>query len=791
MAESVLWQLPPDASPPAAFVQAVTPYAPPGMATYAAQLLWQRGIRNLEALAGWLDPDCYAPTSPFAFGEEMEWAIARLRQAWERQEAIAIWGDFDADGITATAVLWEGLGQFFPQGDRLSYVIPNRLTESHGLHRSGIEQLAAAGVRLLVTCDTGSTNLEEIDHAKHLGLDVIVTDHHTLPAQRPPAVAMINPRSLPADHPLATLSGVAVAYKLVEALYETLPDVPTRPLEALLDLVAIGLIADLVELRGDCRYLAQRGIAQLQKNQDVATAPRPGVAMLLEFCKRMGDRPTDISFGLGPRINAISRIQGDARDGVELLTSREETRCRQLAEAAELANARRRALQRDLFKQVSMRLSQMDLSTTSVIVLEDPQWPVGVLGLVAGQVAQEYGRPTVLLSSAAPLPGSPTTASDAEMPAQSKTRLARGSARSVNQIDLYELMNTQRPLLSGFGGHPLAAGLSLPVENILLFADGINRQLRQQAGEAGAIAPPALPVDLTVTVSQLGKDLFQTLRLLEPCGMGNPTPNLLIRQCRFENVRNENIRDFKQRQVRYIKTEFEIVDETGQFPGVWWGHYRDEIPPGRCDAVVQLDANSFHRRYEVRLVAVRPAASEWGTAVPAEAHWLLDWRGRTELPAGATEAENVLVMTDCPTQWDDLRMWGQQARHSGRQLAIAYQAPPAIDPLESWQTLVGLAKYLSRTGQTATRSQLLRKLGVGDRPLRAGIQALQALGMTVTAQPDGFQFQWNPASLSPPSPPEAHLNPAVEAFLSAVEEEQFRRQYFATVPIATIRAIAS
>ncbi|GAB4468506.1 MAG: single-stranded-DNA-specific exonuclease RecJ [Elainellaceae cyanobacterium] len=788
MAESAVWQLLSDESPPAEFVRTVAAYAPDGMADYAAQLLWQRGVRDESTLAGWLDPDCYVPTSPFAFGEEMQAAIARLQQAREQQEAIAIWGDFDADGITATAVLWEGLGQFFPQGDRLSYVIPNRLTESHGLSLGGIEQLAAAGVRLIVTCDTGSTNLAEIDCANCLGIDVIVTDHHTLPAQRPPVVAILNSRSLPADHPLSTLSGVAVAYKLVEALYETLPDVPVRPLESLLDLVAIGLIADLVDLRGDCRYLAQRGIAQLQKNQDLETAPRPGVAMLLEFCKKTGDRPTDISFGLGPRINAISRIQGDARDGVELLTSQDKGRCRQLAEAAELANTRRRALQQDLSKQVSARLRQMDLSTTSVIVLEDPQWPVGVLGLVAGQIAQEYGRPAVLLSSAAPVAGSKITA-PSDQP--DVARLARGSARSVNQIDLYGLMQSQRHLLSGFGGHPLAAGLSLPVENIPLFADGINRQLRQQAGTSGAIAPPLLQVDLAVAVGELGKDLFQALKLLEPCGMGNPVPNLLIRQCRFENVRNENIRDFKQRKVRYIKTEFEMVDATGRFHGVWWGHYRDEIPSGLCDAVVQLDANTFRKRYEVRLVAVRAAAGESVVTVAAGQDWLLDWRGRLDRLDNPTDAEPVLVMTDCPTQWDDFRVWMRQAQHDGKRLAIAYSPPPATDPLDAWQTLVGLAKYLSRTGQLATRSQLLQKLGLGDRPLRAGIQALQALGMMVTASADGLQFQWNPTDGAAKPPTEAQISQAVDIFLSAVEEEHFRRQYFATVPIATIRAIAA
>ncbi|GAB4147776.1 MAG: single-stranded-DNA-specific exonuclease RecJ [Cyanobacteria bacterium J069] len=797
MAELAAWQLQLSESLPAWFVQAVQAHGPKdvpeAIALYAAQLLWQRGIRDQTTLAGWLDPNCYTPASPFAFGEEMHRAVTRLKAAWEQQEAIAIWGDFDADGITATSVLWEGLGQFFPQSDRLTYVIPNRLIESHGLSHGGIERLAATGVRLIVTCDTGSTNLDEIEHANRLGLDVIVTDHHTLPAQRPPVTAIINPRSLPPEHPLATLSGVAVAYKLVEALYATLPEVPTRPLNSLLDLVAIGLIADLVELRGDCRYLAQRGITQLQQNQDVATAPRPGVAMLLEFCKRTGDRPTDISFGLGPRINAISRIQGDARDGVELLTSQDESRCRQLAEATELANTRRRTLQQDLVKQVTARLSQMDLSTTSVIVLEDPQWSVGVLGLVAGQIAQEYGRPTILLSSAAPLPDakpSPQTDSSPNPASSKASLLARGSARSVNQIDLYELVSSQQHLLTGFGGHPLAAGLSLPVDNIPLFTEGINRQLRQQSGRSGAIAPVALRVDLTVTVGELGKELFQALKMLEPCGMGNPAPNLLIRQCRFENIRQENIRDFKQRKVRYIKTEFEIADATGQFHGVWWGHYRDEIPPGWCDVVVQLDANSYRKRYEVRLMAVRPATAQALSVIAAGQEGLLDWRGQKHIPA---EPENALVMRNCPTRWDDFRVWLRQARHDGTPLAIAYNPPPTADPLDTWQTLVGLAKYLSRTGQIASRAQLLKQLGIGDRPLRAGIRVLQAFGMTVTALPGGLRFAWDSTAQpsSEQSLSESQVSQAMDAFVSAVEEEQFQQRYFATVSIETIRAIAT
>uniref|UniRef100_UPI002006ECCC single-stranded-DNA-specific exonuclease RecJ n=1 Tax=Brasilonema sp. UFV-L1 TaxID=2234130 RepID=UPI002006ECCC len=395
------WILATTEQPPEWFIQAVKQYAPASGGHFAAQLLWERGIRENSQLAAFVNPQAYQAASPFEFGQEMHQAVERLQQARDAGEKVAIWGDFDADGITSTAVLWDGLGQFFAQNTQLVYYIPNRLTESHGLNCQGIDKFAKQGFQLIVTCDTGSTNISEIIYAKQLGVDVIVTDHHTLPPERPPVTAIINPRYLPQTHQLFHLSGVAVAYKLVEAFYQSLPNVPQQPLEELLDLVAVGLIADLVQLSGDCRYLAQLGIGRLQ--EDFKKIPelrrRPGVGRLLELCQKSGDRPTDISFGLGPRINAVSRIQGDASFCVELLTSRDKKRVNELAEITELANSRRKSLQKDVAGQVAQKLSKMDLSTTSVIVLEDPQWAVGVLGLVAGQVAQDTGRPTILLST--------------------------------------------------------------------------------------------------------------------------------------------------------------------------------------------------------------------------------------------------------------------------------------------------------------------------------------------------------------------------------------------------------
>ncbi|MGI2902842.1 single-stranded-DNA-specific exonuclease RecJ [Tolypothrix sp. VBCCA 56010] len=796
------WNLIATEQPPESFIEAVKHYTPNKNGHYAAQLLWQRGIKDTTQLAEFVNPQAYQPASPFEFGEEMLLAVRRLKQARDEKEKIVIWGDFDADGITSTAVLWDGLGQFFPQNTQLNYYIPNRLTESHGLNIQGIEKLAKQACKLIVTCDTGSTNISEIIYAKKQGIDIIVTDHHTLPAERPPVTAIINPRYLLNTHPLFHLSGVAVAYKLVEALYQSLPKVPQQPLEDLLDLVAVGLIADLVQLSGDCRYLAQLGIQKLQEDfkQPAATRRRPGVGRLLELCQKSGDRPTDISFGLGPRINAVSRIQGDASFCVELLTSRHEKRVNKLAEETELANSRRKSLQKDVAQQVTQKLAQIDLSTTSVIVLEDPQWAVGVLGLVAGQVAQETGRPTILLSTeedketrgdgdkgtrgqgeqkiiSPPLLVSPSPC--LPLP-PSPPPLARGSARSVNSVDLYQLVKDQAHLLHRFGGHPFAAGLSLPVENIPLFTEAINQRLRQTLG--GATLTPTIQADLAVTVADLGKELFYELKLLEPCGMGNPVPKLLIENCWFENSWNRNQQDSRGKKVQYIKTDFDIRDDSirSSFPGIWWGHYKDELPMGRCDCIAELDYNTFKKRYEIRLIAVRRNENSIFQHAVNSSPLIVDWRNVS------TQEDSALLVKECPTSWDDLRAWLRRSLYNQQQLAIAWSKPENKAPEQIWLTLVGIAKYLSRTNQTVTRLQLLEKLGIKDQTLYFGFRALKCLGFSITRVDRNLQMSLHSTNIA-----ETQADAAVEQFLATVREEQFQRQYFAEVPLSTIMAIAS
>jgi single-stranded-DNA-specific exonuclease len=778
MAISILdWQLPPQSTIPAEFVTAVRSCKPTVNGKYAAQLLWQRGMQEIDRLPGYLDCDQYQPISPFAFGSEMTAAVERLKKAYIYHEKVAIWGDFDADGVTATSVLWDGLGQFFSQGEQLSYYIPDRMKESHGLNLAGVKKLAKQGINLIVTCDTGSTNITEIEAAAKLGVDVIVTDHHTLPAKRPPVAAIINPRYFEESHPLFHLAGVAVAYKLVEALYETLPDIPQQPVEYLLDLVAIGLIADLVQLKGDCRYLAQQGIKRLTlQNNEGIDGFRPGVHQLLKLCKRSGDRPTDISFGIAPRINAISRIHGDASFGVELLTSQDVDRCLELAAETELANTRRKELQKNTTAKIQARLDELDLSTTSVIVLCDSNWSPGVLGLVAGQIAQEHGKPTILLS----------TNSDGDASKQ-KTQVARGSARSTQNIDLYQLVNSQAHLLNSFGGHPFAAGLSINVENIPIFTEAINQQLQTSIDKLPAAL---IATDLVITCAELqansGRELFEDLLLLEPYGMGNPVPKLLIKNCQFQDIKNRNIKDFKGNTIQYIRTQFELVDDSSSqgFPGIWWGHYDHEIPRVNCDVIVELDFNSYAKRFEVRLVEVRPAMVNSKSTARQQALEILDFR-----PAAADPDQiNLGAITwvqQCPHNWAELQFSCRQAVQLNNKLALNYQTTDLGTNRAILEQLVGIAKYLATAGIEVNLDRLQSQLNISDRSVRLGLDALIEIGFQVFLNMETQML--TAAELQTPSATVDLTDlVSVNKFFAAIDEERFNRNYFLQVPAYAI-----
>jgi single-stranded-DNA-specific exonuclease len=388
----------------------------------------------------------------------MERAVDRLLRAIRAGERICVWGDFDVDGQTATSLLVSALHSL---GARVSYHIPIRSQESHGISLPALQKQIEAGLDLLLTCDTGITANEAVQFASENVIDTIITDHHALPSHLPQAYAIISPRLLDdPDHPLATLPGVGVAYKLIEALCDQFDR--SHTCQDYLDLVALGIVADVATLVKDTRYLLQLGLRRLQYPS------RPGLIALMETA---GLQPGSIneetiSFVFAPRMNAVGRLS-DANPMVEFLTTSDLGAARLQAQEIESLNAQRKLLTDQVFK-AALSLIERDpvLLETSALVLSYPAWPAGVIGIIASRLVEYFHKPVVLFASP---PG----------------EIARGSARSIPGIDITQAIASQADILAGFGGHPMAAGLSIQPEKIPEFRQGLARAVDRQIAEAG------------------------------------------------------------------------------------------------------------------------------------------------------------------------------------------------------------------------------------------------------------------------------------------------------------------
>jgi len=396
------------------------------------QLLVRAGIQTAEDALAFTDSSYYRPTSAYEL-PDMEVALSRTLDAIERGESILVWGDFDVDGITSTSLLVEVLRGV---GAMVEYTIPTRLEEGHGVHIPRAMLWVERGIKLMITVDTGISAHEAIDALKAAGVDVIVTDHHQLPEMLPNAVANVNPQRLAADHPLRLMSGAGVAYKFAEAICGRLNRTDLLP--AALELAAIGLIADVVPLLRENRYLVQTGLAQLRRTQ------RQGIKALCHVAKLTPHTldEEDVAFQIAPRLNALGRL-ADAIEGVELLTTTDPARGAMLANQVDALNVKRRTLTQQVVKGAeAMLVSRPDIADSSVLVLSHDSWPAGVLGLAASQLAEKYGKPALVIKT-------------------TKGELARGSARSVEGVNVNALLNSHSHLLRQSGGHDMAAGFTL------------------------------------------------------------------------------------------------------------------------------------------------------------------------------------------------------------------------------------------------------------------------------------------------------------------------------------------
>ena len=472
-----------------------------GISPLKAQLLLNRGISDCNSATSFLLPRLSDLADPMLL-KDMDHAVDLIMETIGNREQIAVFGDYDADGITSTALL---LNFFTELGIPLSFYIPNRLNEGYSLNPQALKKLAETGVRLIITVDCGISNRKEIEMAKDLGMKVVVTDHHQIPEDFDPICPVINPNRYDSLFPFKALAGVGVTFFLVIALRSCLRDrrwfIESRPepdLKQYLDIVALGTVADMVPLTDQNRILVRSGIEVMKKSI------WPGINAMKEI-SGIGTRRLssyDLAFKLAPRLNAPGRL-GDSTTGLTTLTTTSESIAMENAGRLNSMNVHRQRIEEAIFKEIEESIiNKFDLKDRRTLVIAKEGWHQGVLGVVASRLLDRYYRPALILTI--------------------REGMATGSGRSIDGFNLHRSMTRLNHLFEKFGGHYHAAGCTLKASNIEALAEGLEEIARKELREEDLV--PAIDIDAEVSLPELTFDIVSDLRSMEPFGSGNPEP---------------------------------------------------------------------------------------------------------------------------------------------------------------------------------------------------------------------------------------------------------------------------
>lgn len=525
-----------------------------GISPALAQILVNRKISTPEDATRFLKGSTGDLRDPFLLAD-MDRAVSRIRKAAESGEVVVIHGDYDVDGLTSTAIMMETLRMI---GVNARFIIPNRLTDGYGLSESSVRRAASLGARLIVTVDCGISAVEEVRLANSLGMDVVITDHHSQTGELPDAVAVVNPHRVGSDYPFRDLAGAGVAWKVAEAL------VGRERAMQWIDLAAMGTVADVVPLVDENRIIVKAGLLAMN------AAPRPGVRALLQVAGAAG-KPvtgTTIGFALGPRMNAAGRL-GDAAPVVDLLTTEREDQALAIAGFLHENNRQRQEIEAELLKSAR---AMIDPADAGVAVACAEGWHHGVLGIAASRLADEFSRPVILLSV--------------------ENGLAKGSGRSIPPFDLTGALLRCADMLVGFGGHHQAAGVRIETGRIDEFRTRMSEILAAELDGKPYI--PSLRIDAAVSLSDVSYALAREIAMLEPFGCGNPEPVLGCKGVEPQEFRIVGKNHLKMRLRQGLSTldsiGFDMGGDAGQLQSA-----------GLIDAAFTPQLNEWNGRVSVQL----------------------------------------------------------------------------------------------------------------------------------------------------------------------------------------------
>ncbi|AZU63468.1 single-stranded-DNA-specific exonuclease RecJ [Neobacillus mesonae] len=547
----------------------------------AASLLVNRGFDSASSARFFLfGKDEFH--DPYLF-KGMDIAVKRIRTAIDEKEPILIFGDYDADGVSSTSVLMLTLKDL---GADVQFYIPNRFTEGYGPNEAAFRQAAETGIKLIITVDTGIAAVHEANVAKELGIDLIITDHHEPGPVIPEALAIIHPKLPDSTYPFRELAGVGVAFKLAHALYGRLP-------EHLFEIAVIGTIADLVSLTGENRLIAKRGLEKLKVTKNIGLR----AIFKLAGVDPMTINEETIGFTIAPRINAVGRL-ADADLAVDLILCEDSEEAEYLAEEMEGFNKSRQSIVHTITEEAIAEVeSNYPIDDNRVLVIGKEGWNAGVIGIVASKLVEKYYRPAIVLSF------------------DPEKGLAKGSARSIPGFDLFQNLSTLRDILPHFGGHPMAAGMTLKLDDVAELREKLNARAFELLTEEDFI--PVTYLDEEVHLDEVHLSSLDEIAMLAPFGVDNPKPKVLI-----NNVEIANIRKIGSEQ-NHLKIT--VNDPAGNLDGVGFGlgAVVDEISPAsKISLIGELSINEWNNIRKPQIFVQDIAVNSWQ---------LFDFRGQKRI----------------------------------------------------------------------------------------------------------------------------------------------------------------
>ena len=516
-----------------------------------AQVLYNRGVKP-EEIEPFLAVDHRLEGNPFLL-PDISKAVSRIYKAVLSREKVAIYGDFDVDGVTATVILVEGLSRL---GAAVIFHIPDRFSEGHGLNVSALEKLHAQGANLVITVDCGVTDLTEVKQAQEMGMDVIITDHHIPLESLPRAVAVVDPKRKESVYPYPDLAGAGVAFKLLQALFHR--DNKEKWLARFLDLVALATVTDLAPMVGENRYLVKAGLRELNNSSRVGIQEMVKLAGL-----KMGELDSrDISWVLGPRLNATGRMN-NASTSYQLLTTQSPEEARLLALELEEKNVERQKLTTEVLSRAREKLAtKLHLP---LLIESNESYSIGVIGLVAGKLVDKFYKPVIIISLG--------------------SELCQGSCRSIAEFNIASALENCRDLLTAFGGHPLAAGFTVPRRNLAQLEERLISLAEDQLGHLEL--RPEIVIDAELPLTVLAGDTFNLIQRLSPFGRGNPQPTFFSRQVEVIECRNFGKRgEWLRLKLRQGNVTWQAVDFESR-------RAKEEIP-SHIDIVYNLEKSRWN-----------------------------------------------------------------------------------------------------------------------------------------------------------------------------------------------------